>query len=127
MSAAVWEWVGLSVLGALGMFFTWLSGKQGRDHAERLALIGNEHAARMVREERTHQRLADTYVALLDMAERVGMWAQAVRPLMDTDPPQPVPPLPDLAEQATVRHGWARSAQWRFANGWRSGARSCAT
>jgi hypothetical protein len=29
-------------------------------------------------------------------------WAQAVRPLMDTDPPQPVPPLPDLAEQATV-------------------------
>ena len=30
------------------------------------------------------------------------MWAQAVRPLMDTDPPQPVPPLPDLAEQATV-------------------------
>jgi hypothetical protein len=36
VSAAVWEWVGLSVLGALGMFFTWLSGKQGRDHAERL-------------------------------------------------------------------------------------------
>jgi hypothetical protein len=52
--------------------FTWLSGKQGR-----------EHAAEMAREERTQQRPADTYVALLDMAERVGMWAQMVRPLLD--------------------------------------------
>jgi hypothetical protein len=100
-----WEWVALvatAAVGVVGIAFTWLSGKQGRDHAERLARIGNEHAAAMAREERTQQRLADTYVALLEMAERVGQWAQAVRPMMDTSPAQPVPPLPDLAEQATV-------------------------
>jgi hypothetical protein len=60
-----WEWVAptaTAALGTVGIVFTWLSGKQGR-----------EHAAAMAREERTQQRLADTYVALLDMAERVGM------------------------------------------------------
>jgi hypothetical protein len=100
-----WEWVApvaIAAVGAVGIVFTWLSGKQGRNHAERLARIGNDHVAAMAREERTQQRLAETYVALLEMAERVGQWAQAIRPMTDTTPSQPVPPLPDLAEQATV-------------------------
>jgi hypothetical protein len=100
-----WEWVGptaAAAVGVVGITFTWLSGKQGRDHAEQMARIGNDHVAAMAREERTQQRLADAYVALLEMAERVGQWAQAVRPMVDTAREQPVPPLPDLAEQATV-------------------------
>jgi hypothetical protein len=100
-----WEWVApvaTAAVGVVGIAFTWLAGKQGRDHAERVAQIGNDHVAAMAREERTQQRLADSYVALLEMAERVGQWAQAVRPTMDTSPAQLVPPLPDLAEQATA-------------------------
>ena len=56
----------------------------------------------MAREARTQERLANAYVDLLDMAERTGQWAQSVRPMMDTIPPQPVPPLPELSEQARV-------------------------
>lgn len=89
-----WEWVGPTAVGAVGMtgiIFTWLTGKQAR-----------EHAASLAKEERVQRRLEETYLALLDMAERMGQWAQMVRPMMDTIPPQSVPPLPGLPEQANV-------------------------
>jgi hypothetical protein len=84
------------------MYFTFLSGERGRDHAETLAKLRNDHDVRLAKEERTQQRLADAYVALLEMAERVGMWAQMVRPIVDTIPPQPVPQMPDLDVQGRV-------------------------
>jgi hypothetical protein len=103
--AMAWEWVApvaTGALGATGIVFTWLSGKQGRDHAENLAKLRNDHEATLAKEERTQQRLANAYIALLEMAERVGMWAQMVRPMVDTIPPQPVPRMPDIDVQGQV-------------------------
>jgi hypothetical protein len=37
------------------------------------------------------------------MVERIGQWAQMVKPMLETNPPQPVPPLPDLDEQAEAQ------------------------
>ena len=84
-----WEWIGTSAVGGLGIFFTWLTGKQGRDAARADA-----------KEAREQQRLENAYVDLLDMAERAGHWAQMVLPVVDTNPPQPDPDLPSVNEQA---------------------------
>lgn len=101
----VYEWVGTAataVVGVVGIVGTWLSSKQGRDSTERLAREGFEHEHRLAREARQQQRLADSYVKLLGMVERTGQWAQMVKPIMDTIPPQPLRPLPELDEQAEV-------------------------
>ncbi|HTX93863.1 MAG TPA: hypothetical protein VME67_02880 [Mycobacterium sp.] len=102
-----WEWVApvatataSTAVGVAGIFFTWLSGKQGRDHAETISGQQFAHARLLAKEARDQQRLESAYVALLEMAERAGQWAQLVLPMMDTNPPQPVPPLPSLDEQA---------------------------
>lgn len=100
-----YEWVGTAataVVGVVGIAGTWLSSKQGRDSTERLTREGFEHEHRLAREARQQQRLADSYVKLLGMVERTGQWAQMVKPIMDTIPPQPVRPLPELDEQAEV-------------------------
>ena len=60
-----WEWTG--TLGLAGMFFTWLTAKQGRDHERLLAA-----------EAREQQRLEKTYIDLLDMVQRAGQWVQFV-------------------------------------------------
>jgi hypothetical protein len=89
-----WEWVApvaTATVGVAGVFFTWLSGKQGRDHAEKLA-----------EDARKQQRLESAYVRMVAMSEQVGHWAQMAYPLFDTNPPLPVPPLPELQEQAHV-------------------------
>jgi hypothetical protein len=51
---------------------------------------------------RDQQRLESAYVDLVDMAERVGQWAQLVLPMIDTNPPQLHRPLPSFDEQAHV-------------------------
>jgi hypothetical protein len=79
------------VIGVAGLLAGWLNLREG-----------NKHERTMAREAREQERLGNAYVRLLGMAERAGQWAQMVKPIMDTDPPQPVPPLPDLAEQAEV-------------------------
>lgn len=101
-----WEWVGPTVVTGVvalaGMALTWRSGQKSQETAERLHKQQLDHELRKVAEERTQNRLGDTYVELLTMAEEVGQWASTVRPIMDTNPPQPVPPLPDLRQQARV-------------------------
>ncbi|WP_152547093.1 hypothetical protein [Amycolatopsis orientalis] len=99
------EWLGASIAGTVGlagMFFTWLSSKQGRDHAERLAKDRFEHERKLAQEALEQERLGDAYVRLLVMVERCGAWAQSVKPMLDTDPPQPVPPLPEIDAQTEV-------------------------
>jgi hypothetical protein len=95
-----WEWVGTAAAGVAGMFFTWLTGKQGRDHAETIASEKLEHDRLIATEARQQQRLENAYIELLDIGERVGQWAQMAYPLWDTNPPRRLPPLPSLAEQA---------------------------
>ena len=87
--AVAWEWVAPTAtfaVGAIGIVFTWLSSKQGKDHAERIAKLANEHIEAMAREERTQRRLEECYIALLDMAERAGQWAQMVANETDAQP-----------------------------------------
>ncbi|MGO9552327.1 hypothetical protein [Mycobacterium sp.] len=110
-----WEWVApvaTATLGVAGIFGTWLTGKQGRDDAKALA-----------KDARQQQRLETTYVDLLDMAERTGQWAQMVYPMIDTNPPQPVPPLPSLAEQAHTEalvRAFGSSGVWKRMDAWRA-------
>jgi hypothetical protein len=60
-----------------------------------------DHEMEMARDQRRQQRLAETYIVLLEQAERMGQWAAFVRPLMERAE-GPRPALPDLAEQARV-------------------------
>jgi hypothetical protein len=103
-----WEWVspvaaasGGLLGGGIGAFFTWLTGKQSREHAE-WTLEQQLGATRLLaREERQQERLRDAYLELLKMAERVGHWAQFVNPEMDTNPSSmPDVRLPPLEMQA---------------------------
>jgi hypothetical protein len=59
------------------------------------------HERLLAKEAREQQRLESAYVRMLAMTEQAGQWAQKLCPLMDTNPPQPVPAeLPSLEEQA---------------------------
>ncbi|MDY6998785.1 MAG: hypothetical protein SW019_19485 [Actinomycetota bacterium] len=86
------EWVAhvaTATVGVAGIVGTWLTANRGLAHERRLAT-----------EARQQQRLENAYVDLLDVAERVGHWAQLAWPVLDTDPPAPVPEMPSLVEQA---------------------------
>jgi hypothetical protein len=96
-----WDWLSPAVsglVGVAGLYFGWLSGKQSRDHAERLARHNDEHARlmaeqrdaharaleedrrhheqRMGEEERRQQRLAEAYLEIMTTVVRTG---QALR------------------------------------------------
>jgi hypothetical protein len=87
-------------VGVTGIFFTWLTGKQARDQAEQTADNRLQHERTMAHDAREQERRGNAYVRLLTVVERSGQWAQMVKPMLDSDPPQPVRPLPDLDEQA---------------------------
>lgn len=104
-----WEWVApvatavaSIAVGVGGVFFTWLTGRQGREHAEAILAVQLSQDRLLASEARVQQRLETAYVDLLDMAGRAGQWAQMVLPMIDTNPPQPDPPLPTPEEQAHV-------------------------
>lgn len=86
-----WEWADFSTaaVGIAGIAGTWLTARQGFSNQRQLAL-----------DARRQDRLENAYVGLLEMVERVGHWAQIAYPLLDSNPPAPVPELPSLEEQA---------------------------
>jgi len=88
-----WDWdVVVSALGGLvvGAGVVWLAG-----HSARRQVAGR------LREERHRHRFAEAYVELLTTLEKLGQWAQLVRPVLDFG--IEAPPLPGLAEQARVQ------------------------
>jgi len=92
-----YEWVvavsavsGASI-GAVGIVFTWLTAKQGREAAER----GAANAW-------TRQQKSEAYVRALEVGEQIGNWAQCVRPMVGSDPPAVLPPAPTLETQAST-------------------------
>lgn len=106
MGSMAWEWVAPAAtaatavaLGGAGIFFTWLTGKQGRDHAETITRDQLDHERLLAREAREQQRLENAYLELLKMAERAGQWAQMVYPVFQSGQP-PNTPLPSLEVQA---------------------------
>jgi hypothetical protein len=101
-----WEWVApvataaaTTTVGVAGIFFTWLTGKQSRDHAQETLEEQLGHERLQAREAREQERLENAYLELLKMAERVGQWAQMVYPMVETGP-LPETPLPTLEVQA---------------------------
>ncbi|MGB8386684.1 hypothetical protein [Mycobacterium sp.] len=101
-----WEWVApaataaaTTTVGVAGIFFTWLTGKQGRDHAETISNQRLTHERLLAKEAREQERLENAYVELLRMAERAGQWAQMVYPVFQSGQP-PSTPLPSLEVQA---------------------------
>ncbi|ORB49410.1 hypothetical protein BST43_23395 [Mycobacteroides saopaulense] len=98
-----WEWVSpLATVGggALGAYFVWRAGKEGREHAETVSSQQLSHARQLAQDARKQQRLETAYVALLQMTERVGQWAHSVCPMLQTDPPREGAPMPSLEVQA---------------------------
>jgi len=84
-----YEWVGpvaVGVVGLAGMYATFITGDRTRKHAEVMA-----HS------ERQQQRKAEAYVEVLIIAERIGGWAQSVRPMIDQG--APLPPIPSFEDQ----------------------------
>lgn len=109
IDAMAWEWVSpvaaavsTGTVGVVGIWLTWRSGHDGREHAEKMATQRLAHERLMADVDRRQQRLENTYVALLDMMEKAAHWAQISYPLWDTNPPQLVPDLPSLETQAHV-------------------------
>jgi hypothetical protein len=116
-----WEWVppvtaaaSTTIVVGMTLWATSRTGRQGREHAETVARQtaehtealtrqAAEHAEKMAVEERTHKRLEAAYIEMLQMIGRAGHWAIRVYPLMDYDPPQPMPDLPSPDDQARVR------------------------
>lgn len=75
----------------VGVVVTGIGGWRDRRHSKEMAAT-----------DRKQLRLADAYVSLLDYANKVGYWAQNVRPVIDTDPPQPPPATPDFEVYSAV-------------------------
>jgi hypothetical protein len=119
-----WDWLSAAVsgtVGVAGLYFGWLSGKQSRDHAERLSRHNDEHARlmaeqrdahartmeenrrlheqRMGEEERRQQRLAEAYLEIMTTAIRIG---QALR-----EDGGPVPVHDDLVRATALAETFA--------------------
>lgn len=98
-----WEWVSPLATaggGVLGAYFVWRAGKEGREHAETVSSQQLIHARQLTYDTRRQQRLESAYVAVMEIAEQAGQWAQSAHPLFDSNPPRAVRPLPLLDEQA---------------------------
>ncbi len=97
-----WEWVAPVATGAVGVagiLGTWFTGKQSRDQALETLREQLGHDRLQAREAREQERLESAYLELLKMAERVGVWAQMIYPVMQSGEP-PETPLPSLEVQA---------------------------
>ncbi|MGH3484749.1 MAG: hypothetical protein ACRDPQ_16140 [Nocardioidaceae bacterium] len=110
-----YEWFALAAtagLGLAGIVATFWQAKQGREQTERVANKRLDHERSMAREERQQERLDEAYLQLLRLAGRAGAWAERVKPLMENNPPQEPPPLPDIELQieAAARQGHPRPA-----------------
>ncbi len=103
LDLVAWEWVSPVVTGVValaGIGSTVWTTTHGRDHAERLALQAHDRADAAATETRRQERLAaKAYLEVLDLAESIGFWAQRVRPIIDTNPPQPEPEFPSVETQ----------------------------
>jgi hypothetical protein len=89
-----------AAVGVIGIVFPFLTGKQARDQAEQTTQNRLEHERTMAQEAREQERRGNAYVRLLTVVETMGQWAQMVKPMLDSDPPQPVGAMPGLDEQA---------------------------
>lgn len=120
-----WEWVSpvsTAVAGVAGVYFTYRAGKQGRDHAEAVAINQTANARLLAIDARQQQRIENAYLEALNEAERVGHWAQLVYPFVDTNPPQQPPVLPSLEDQAktaAVIHAFGSREVQQLLEDWR--------
>lgn len=128
-----WEWVSpvaIVTAGAMGVFFTWLSGQQGRNQAERISNAQLTNDRQLAKEAREQERLENAYIQLLHTAELVGQWAESVLPKWDTDPPQPERPLPPLEEQVQTQAlvaAFGSEAVRKYTRGWLTVVRAMQT
>lgn len=98
-----WEWVApvcTGTIGSIGIVATGLTARGGRKHAESVASERIGHERKLAEDARRQARLADAYVELLAIVNRIAAYADLIRPVIDTTPPRTPPPLPTLDEQA---------------------------
>ncbi len=77
------------IVGLAGVLVGYVGGAKDRQSVRELA-----------DRDRHQERLADAYIALLEMAEKMGVWAASVRRKMI--PPGPEPELPAVDNQISV-------------------------
>ncbi len=76
-----WEWVppvsaatGTAIVGGIGIWATYRTGREDRKHAEALAKQTAEHAEKMAVDAREHKHFEEAYIELLQMTARLGHW-----------------------------------------------------
>lgn len=117
-----WEWVGTSIVGGLGIYYAWKTGKQSRDQAIETLREQLGHDRLLAREAREQDRLATAYVALMKMTEQTGQWAQMVYPVVQTGelPATPLPSLELQADTAALVSAYGSPAVRHFTEEWES-------
>lgn len=106
MLGMAWEWVPLATAGvttAVAVGATLGATRMGHRHAERLADARLVHERELAADARRQQRLSEAYVELLEVVEGVGYWSMSLYPMIDTDPPRELPPLPPLERQVRAQ------------------------
>jgi len=120
-----WEWVApvaTATAGMTGVFFTWLSGRQGRRHAETVLINQLSNSRLLAIDTRQQQRLENAYTQTLKEAEQVGHWAQLAYPQAETNPPQPAIQFPEAdkqAETAALVHAFGSAEVAQCLEEWR--------
>lgn len=109
------EWVSPSataVTAVLGLYFTWLTGRQGREHARAVSRETSEAAQRLARDARE----SDAYVDLLAFVTQAGYTLSALNSIAKlADDPEPLAlPEPDAQALYSAKvhaHGTAEVIQ----------------
>jgi len=91
------------VLGLVGIWATHREAERARTAASGDLEKSLTHERQMAAQALHQARIERAYLGLLEMTEKVSAWAQLVAPIVDTDPPREVPPLPTIEEQARAQ------------------------
>jgi hypothetical protein len=102
MLRMAWEWAPPAIAvatTAIAVGATLGATRMGHRHAERLTNARLVHERELAADARRQQRLSEAYVELLEVVGGVGYWSSSLYPMIDTDPPRELPPLPPLEKQ----------------------------
>ena len=124
-----YEWVAPSataVTAGLGLFFTWLTGKQGREHAQDVSRQATAAARQLARD----ARRGDAYVDLLAYVTQAGYALSMMNPIVEfadaPDPPALAEPHVQALYNAKV-HAYGTAEVIRLYDEWDGHARKMIT
>jgi hypothetical protein len=101
-----WEWissVSSGVVGVSAIVGAGWTATRTRKNDRLLAKERHDHERLTAHEQWIRDHRKDAYLTLVNLSEEASLYVQRVHPMMDTDPPRPVPDLPGLDAQREAR------------------------